>query len=172
MSCLFQDLRVLSLLFSASPPQKADVSEMLLPSLKKLLSVCRKHQKLKQEKLKEQQQESEKKEDDTEEEMDEQGNVDEAPKADDDGRAPPNKRRRGDEEAAASVGGETSQEKTSDEKTEKAEQGESSKITGHRKTGSKPLAMPASGAFAQRFPSDWVDTLAKIIDPIITKVPK
>ncbi|CAB3983712.1 Ubiquitin carboxyl-terminal hydrolase 34 [Paramuricea clavata] len=174
---LTADLRVLSLLFTASAPQKADVSEMLVPSLKRLLGVCRRHQKTKQDKRNEQK-DAEKTEgtkvDEKKSEKDgsnnenykDEGEKNEKHSGDDDSsRPPPSKRRRSEDVATSSETGEPSMCPAQSEE-KKEETGESSK--GRRIV----QATKASGQLIRKIHSDWVDSLAKIIESVMSKVPK
>lgn len=176
---------MLSLLFTASAPQKADVSEMLVPSLQRLLGICRRHQKTKQDRLNElkdaeKKHESKEVGNKSEKEGSKIETQSEKPSADDETtRAPPNKRRRGEDVTTSSETGECSTEKPSavEEKgtgsREDNSTGESSKGNQSRKAaqtiGSKSKL---SGQLIRKIHSDWVDSLAKIIESVMTKVPK
>lgn len=178
---------MLSLLFSASPPQKSDVSDMLLPSLKKLLAVCRKHQKTKRDSLKEQHEKEagkkeEKAEGKDEETSDEEEDEETDDNDDDDGaRAPPNKRRRGEDgetvasESAESTSACQSSEKDADEKEKEKEEsssGESSKLGPRRGNGGSAKAQTSREFIPKSHPTRWIDTLAKVVESTISKVPK
>ena len=168
---------MLSLLFTASAPQKADVSEMLVPSLKRLLGVCRKHQKTKQDKRNEQRdaektegtkvdEKKSEKEGSNNESYKDEGEKNEKHSGDDDSsRPPPSKRRRSEDVATSSETGEPSMCPAQGEE-KKEETGESSK--GRRIV----QATKASGQLIRKIHSDWVDSLAKIIESVMSKVPK
>lgn len=149
------------------------------------MSVCRKHQKTKQDKLKQRHDEEAQKkpQEETQEGHEETSEVkvkenkDSGDNDDDEGaRAPPNKRRRGNDGPTASECGESSTEKPSskdidDKSTEKTGSGESSKA-GHIALRKASQKTQTSRQFIQKFPSDWIDTLAKVVESTITKVPK
>ena len=171
---------MLSLLFTASAPQKADISEMLVPSLKRLLGVCRKHQKTKQDKQNENKDEEKmdgtkidenKSENESSNNERGKGNNDNDKHSGDDDttRPPPSKRRRSEDVATSSETGESSTCST---------QGEDSKDlqeTGESSKGRKVVQgtkTKLSGQLIRKIHSDWVDSLAKIIESVMSKVPK
>lgn len=178
---LLQDLRVLSLLFTANAPQKADVSEMLVPSLKRLLGVCRKHQKAKQSKLNEQKDgektentkadENKSVKDESKKDKDEGNNESEKRSGDDD--HPPTKRRRGESVATSSEVEEASTCATKEEES-KEQQGTSTGESSKGKKVAQTVGTKAkcSGQLIRKKHSDWVDSLAKIIESVMSKVPK
>lgn len=173
---------MLSLLFTASPPQKSDVSEMLVPSLKRLLGVCRKYQKAKQDKAKElkdgvkteemkvDESKGDKEVRTSETSKDEGNKESDRHSADDDRtRPPPSKRRRSEETATSfesavpSVCPSQGEEKKSTQET-----GECSK--GRRVAQGTKTKL--SGQLIRKIHSDYVDMLAKIIESVMSKVPK
>lgn len=172
---------MLSLLFTASAPQKADVSEMLVPSLKRLLGVCRKHQKAKQSKINEQKDgektenakvdESKSVKDEGKKEKDEGNNESEKRSGDDD--HPPSKRRRSENAATSSETEEAGTCASKEEET-KDQQGTSSGECSKGKKAAQTVGIKGkcSGQLIRKKHSDWVDSLAKIIESVMGKVPK
>lgn len=149
-------MRVLSLLFTANAPQKDDVSDLLLPCLSKLLAVCKKHQKVKQER---------------QSDLSEGGKSDNEKnraQADEDAtlRPPPCKRQRSEERKLSPETGESSSS-NSKENEEKIE------MTKERKNN-LPCASKtkALGQLFKRANLDWMDTLAKIIESMMNKLPQ
>lgn len=173
---------MLSLLFTATAPQKADVSKMLVPSLKRLLDLCRKHQKMKQEKQKDDrktegtQKKNENKREETKvagsvrsDNKNSSGSEKQSSGHDETAGAPPTKRRRGEDVPTSSDAPEASAcpPEESENKAETST-GESSKANQSRKATKTKL----SGQLIRKAHTDWVGLLAKIIESVMSKTPQ
>jgi nitric oxide reductase activation protein len=148
---------------------------MLVPSLKRLLNVCRRHQKTKQEKLNEHKdggkvEKTKVDENKSEKEGSNNEKCKEKSSNDDDTtRPPPSKRRRSEDVATSSEAGELSTcPAQGEDGKDPQETGESSKA---RKVvqGTKTKL---SGQLIRKIHSDWVDSLVKISESVMSKAPK
>ena len=151
----------MSLMFSMVPPQKSEVSNLLLPSLQELLAVCKRYQKFKQERLKTRRNSAEL------QEKDEKSQSKLAAEGD---QGPVKKRRRTDSPDAR----EQLKMEDCDASEKPGPSGESSCGTRPEETqeASPPRQQSTHILLGPRTPPDWVDTLAKTIQSAISKVPQ
>lgn len=145
----------MTLLFTMVPPQRSEVSDLLLPSLEELQVVCKRYQKRKQERVNARKTSAEQKDD-------KDSSAKSTPEGD---QGPVKKRRRT-----------VSQDESEPSKTEEkpGPSGETSCATKPCKVrgASPPIQESTYGLLAPRTPPDWVDTLAKTIQSAVTKVPQ
>jgi hypothetical protein len=146
-------------MFSVSSTKKSDVSNLLLPSLEDLLSICKKHQSRKQKRLKARQASVEQDapaEDISDDNLAESGD------------APQKKKRRRTQDS--------DEEGTKPDNPGPSENpgtsGESSKTAKHDGATEVPQRPKLHPLLGSRPTLDWVDHLAKAVQTAITKVPK
>lgn len=142
-----------------NPPLKAEISNLLLPSLETLLAVCKAHQKSRQKKLLVRKHSSESEPDNSEQKK----------SSSDEEEEPIKKRKRTESEQGNSPDSDTrsspgpsDKPHTSAYHAEEGAKGQSQKV---------PTKAP-QGLLPQRPPLDCIDTLAKALESAISKVPK
>ena len=146
------------MLFSVSPPDKGEISNLLQPSLVALLSVCKAHQKSKQEKhFRKNSNESEPKKSDEQKHS-----------STEDEDEPVKKKKRTKSEEINSPKSDHSSSPGPSDKSNMQENSEEGAKASSQKVPSKTQQL----LLRQRPPLDCVDTLAKALESAISKVPK
>lgn len=151
----------MSLMFSVSSPKKSDISNLLLPSLEDLLSICKKHQNRKQKRLKAR-----------------QSSLEEPPREDtsDDNTAEsadaPQKKKRRKTHDSDDEGGKPGKPEKPVPSEIAGTSGESSKPAKHEGNSEPPQRPKLHPLLGSRPALDWVDHLAKAVQTAIAKVPK